>query len=120
MGWVQDFSPWTQSMLWQYGQSVQKQAGGFLINPPDSGIAFLCQDFHRCRDVAQVRSESKFRIPKISRKFMRYQAERCFYKYSLIIAYNHYVQQEVTCLEAGERGSKTSEYFVLLIDQETR
>ena len=43
------------------------------------------------KDAAQVRSKNKFRIPKISKKFMRYQKKRCFYNSSLMIAYDQYI-----------------------------
>ena len=67
------FCPWTQSILWQYRQSVQKQAGGFFINPVESPS--LPKTFID-RDAVQMRSDSKIRIPKTSRKLMRYRRER--------------------------------------------
>lgn len=56
-------------------QTVCPKTGWWIFHKP-SGIAFPPQDFYRYRDAVQMRSDSKIRIPKTSRKLMRYRRER--------------------------------------------
>lgn len=101
------FCPWTQSILWQYRQSVQKQAGGFFINPVESPSlpkTFIDTEMLSKWDLT-AKSES---LRLAGNLWDTGERERCIYKSSLVTAFGHYVHQEVTRLGTwGERKQTT-------------